>query len=183
VRDLERVLQVVGFYFAKTPGILGVLAEVCSLESMWQRLKILLVFALVGPPVGGLVACPIVIGCSAIGGIADVTDALGALPLCVLYGPLFGYLIGFAPALLTGLVLAAVKPSLTRHHLARVSALSATISLIIAGVLMIGRSAQADDLSGSLILTVTATIAGLVAGNLCWRIIAKQRTAPTEQSA
>lgn len=149
---------------------------------MWQRIAFLLVFALIGPLIGGLVACPIAVGCFALGADKrESLEALTALPLCLVYGPIFGYIIGFMPALVVGVTLAALKPEPSRRYLGKVSRLSAVVSFGVVGVFSVGRRGWYDPSGSGLLIMAIAAVAGLVAGNLCWRLLTYRRWRPQQE--
>ena len=147
---------------------------------MWQSIKIILVFAFVGPPIIGTIACTAPIAALAVQDLSDSLQfLLPELASCALEGPLFGFIAGFVPAAFTGAVLAIIFASPNRQHLTVVSVLSAALTLVVAGFI-----AYASELDEIYIFTAAATVAGFIAGNLCWRL-ATWRRKPTsvEQDA
>jgi hypothetical protein len=142
---------------------------------MWYRFKIFLIFAIVGPPLGGLIVCPIVLcatgQCWSTGG--GSASGGKALALCSIYGPLFGYVIGFVPATLAGLFLAIVKPAPIRRNAFRVTVFCTILAALTGGVLAAGHAAGAAEGSGSSSIAMAITLAGLVAGYICWRLVVR----------
>ena len=149
---------------------------------MWYRIKILLVFALLGPIVGGLVACPILM-CVTGACTSTPTDAGASLAACLTFGPIFGFVLGIVPAGLTGAVLAVVRPAPERRNLVWVIALSIVVSACFAFVLLVGRNVDSNDLSGSLLLGAAMLAAAAVAGAVCWWVVARQWRGPVGPDA
>lgn len=143
---------------------------------MWQSIKIILLFAFLAPPVVGAIACATLL-CGTILTIGGLSESLpflrASLPDCALDGPMFGYIIGFVPAALTGTILAIVLTSPERRHLKVATVLSGVVSLLVGSLIFFFEDAPLEE---NVALAAGVTVAGLIAGNICWRLATWQRT-------
>lgn len=138
---------------------------------MWQSIKIILAFAFVAPPIVATVACAAPLSPLAVGGLSNGLQALlPQLRYCAEEGVVSGYVLGFVPAALTGAVLAIIFTSPARRHLTVVSVISAAIALAVVGL-----PTYAIETKGALLIVIGAAIAGLIAGNIAWRLAVWQR--------
>jgi hypothetical protein len=143
--------------------------------SIWPRVVIVLVFAALGPLIGGPIACTgffTGIGIAA-GGVKEAVSIPAALGLCMIYGPVFGFFFGLVPAALTGVLLAILSPRPRRDGLRRAVIASVAVSTAYAIVTFHDRIADPGDgiswpsaaFAGLVIVT------GAIAGALCWLML------------
>lgn len=144
--------------------------------SLWPRVVIVLVFAALGPLIGGPIACTgffTGIGMAA-GGVNEAASIPAALGLCMIYGPLFGYFFGVVPAALSGLLLAVLAPRPRRDGLGRAVLVSTAMSAVYAIITFNDRIT--DPAAGiqwaSAMFAGLIVVSGAIAGALCWRILA-----------
>lgn len=136
------------------------------------RLVILLVFALLGPLIGGPVGCSAFLGAIGVvnGGPGTLSAVPGAIGLCVLYGPFFGFAMGFAPAAAAGATLALLGPS--RGGRQRAVIISALASAGYAAILFSDRFGDKETANdGALLLAGAILVSGTLAGALCWCVV------------
>jgi len=134
------------------------------------RLVTLLVFALLGPLIGGP------IGCSAFLGGVGLTNSgpgtLGAIPgalgLCLVYGPIFGFTLGFVPAAVTGASLALLGKGQSNGR--RAVIISALVSAAYAWLLFADGDSEAGR-DGTVLFAGVIVISGMAAGAVCWRVV------------
>ena len=145
---------------------------------MWQSIKIILAFAFVAPPIVATIACAAPLSTRAVGGLnSSLQFLLPQLRYCAVEGVLSGYFFGFVPAALAGAVLAIIFSSPARRHLAVVSVISGAVALVVVGLPMYALATKEV-----LITAIGAAVAGLIAGNICWRLAIWQRR-PNGQGA
>ncbi len=149
---------------------------------MWLRIKTVLVFALLGPVVGGLIGCPVFFCGVGIFGSATA-DFAGQLPsilaLCTVYGPLFGYFIGFVPAMITGTVLAAWMPVPAKAQTARAVAVSVFVTLLYAlSFFGIRVGLDVETWNGAAVLAGLMLLSATLSAVVCWRILSATTSAP-----
>ncbi len=110
----------------------------------------------------------------------------GAIGLCVIYGPVFGFLMGFAPAATAGAVLALLGPSRSgRKHAVIISAL---VSAAYAAMLLAERLGDPETgHEGTMLMAGVIVASGTVSGAVCWRIVealvGTRRQTPTNPSS
>lgn len=143
---------------------------------MWLRIKTVLVFALLGPVVGGLIGCPVffcAIGAVGSGAEGFVRQLPAALALCTIYGPLFGYFLGFVPAAITGLVLAWQMPVPLKGQLWRAVAIAALVTTLYAvTILGIRAGYDLESWTAQAILAALMLLSGTLSAAVCWKIVA-----------
>ena len=137
---------------------------------LWDRLKIVLVFAIAGPILGGWFACPL-FACAA--ELASDGPLLPQVPkilgFCAVFGPFGGFVVGLAPAVVTGLILAWRLP-----HVATMREAAATGFLVTLAVLGFGYVfvlVREETVGSSSVLLPVSLISAAIASAACWRLV------------
>lgn len=140
-------------------------------------------FAFAGPLIAGPIVCLLMLCYTQFEPAGDGWQGFAReLPQCAVTGPLFGYIVGFVPAALAGTVLAIVLPSAGRRHLLWATALAGVVSLAAGGLLVYDHATPAEDQPEALAFAGAAALAGLIAGQICWRVLYPRRS-PQAQGA
>jgi hypothetical protein len=150
-------------------------AEVAR-PTIWPRVAIVLVFAGLGPLIGGPIACTGLFAGVGVASLPDLSPLRGiaaAFALCLIYGPLFGYFFGLVPAALTGVALAILKPRPRRGDLRQATLIATGVSAVHALVMFSARLLELTDGAGtgSIVFATLIVFAGAIAGALCWLIL------------
>lgn len=139
--------------------------------STWARIRLFLLYAIIGPFVGGLVACPItacLTGSCIIAPDDPSSGFLNMLGFCGIIGPFAGYVLGIIPAAVTGGILAWLAPPPGRAGLWRALAVSAAVTVVYA-IAYFAQSGQGEsDRWGTLAFGFAMLAAGLFSGFACW---------------
>ena len=139
--------------------------------STWYRIKVLLIFAILGPVVGGLVACPIT-ACltgSCIMAPADPrSGAFETMAFCLVVGPMAGFVLGTVPAVVTGAILAWIAPPAGRPGLMKAAIVSTMVTAAYGGIYFSLPAQGGPDREGTLELGVAMLAAGVASGLICW---------------
>lgn len=149
---------------------------------MWTRVKIILVFALLGPLIGGLVGCPVFFWLLGAGFSGNAGRMSATCEICLTFGPLFGVGVGWLPALLSGVVLAFIGTEPKWRHTILAMTVSTTVTLIYMALARGTRHGR-PNMTATITfdeLVATMLVAAAVSGGVCWLLIAATTHSPVQ---